>query len=110
MWCLLISIACPDYKRPSVDTNIYFFETKQQALVKLKLCKVIFIADFDTSEDPRIETLTEDSPEKLVKELFERVSDPETFYSHSYMENEPFYSNLIELKPGAIAISHSEIK
>jgi hypothetical protein len=106
MWCLLVSIACPDYKRPSVDTNIYFFETKQEALNKLKMCKIIFIADFDTTEDPRIESLTEDSPGSLLEELFEKVIDPDTFYRCSYMENDPFYSNLIEVKPGAIAISH----
>lgn len=32
MWCLGVSIAHPDYKRPSVDTNIYFFETEEEAL------------------------------------------------------------------------------
>ena len=104
LWCLVVSIACPDDKRPCVDTMIHFFETKQQAAVQLKLYKVMFIVDHDTTEDPRIETLTENSPEELIETLFERVSDPDTYFRDIlYMGNKPFYSNLIEVKPEAVA-------
>jgi hypothetical protein len=100
MWCLGISIAHPDYKRPSIDTNIYFFETEEEALIKLKDSKILFIADFDTSEDPRISTLTINSLDELIEELFQMVSDPDTFYSEMYMDNQPFYWQISEVKVG----------
>jgi hypothetical protein len=100
MWCLGVSIAHPNYKRPSVDTNVFFFETESEALNKLKELKVLFTFDFDTSEDPRISTLTINSPDELIEELFQMVSDPDTFYSDSYMDNQPFYWQITEVKVG----------
>lgn len=100
MWCLAISIARPDYKRPSFYTNIYFLETEQQALCKLKESKIFFIADFDISEDPRLETLTVDSPDELVREFFEEISQIDNFYSESYMDVVPFNWNITEIKVG----------
>jgi hypothetical protein len=100
MFCLVISIAHPCYKRPSVDTSIYFFETEQEAYTMLKNSKITFIADFDTSQDPRIETLTKDSPDELIDEIFEEVSDIDNFYSNSYMDNLPFFWKITEIKAG----------
>lgn len=100
MWCLGISIAHPDYKRPSVDTNVFFFETESEALIKLKESKILFTFDFDTSEDPRISTLSINSPDELIEELFEMVSNPDTFYCDSYMDNQPFYWQITEVKVG----------
>lgn len=100
MWFLGVSIACPDYKRPSVDTNVYFFEDEYQALVKLKKCKIKFIKDYDTSGDPRIKSLDENSPDHLLEELFIAVSDIDDFYSDSYMDNPPFYSVISEISIG----------
>jgi hypothetical protein len=100
MFCLAISIAHPCYKRPSVETSIYFFKTEQEAFSKLKDSKITFIADFDTSEDPIIETLTKDSPDELIDEFFEKVAYNDDFYSDSYMGNEPFYWVITEIKPG----------
>ena len=34
-----MSTALPDYKRPSAESRVYFFETEQEALVKLKQIK-----------------------------------------------------------------------
>lgn len=100
MWCLGVSIAHPNYKRPSVDTNVFFFETEEDALNKLKECKILFIADFDTSEDSRISTLNVNSPDELIEELFQIVSDRDTFYNDSYMDNQPFYWQITEVKVG----------
>lgn len=100
MWCLGVSIAHPDYKRPSVDTNVFFFETETEALNKLKDSKVLFTIDFDTSEDPRISTLSINSPDELIEELFQMVSDPDIFYSEMYMDNQPFYWQITEVKVG----------
>jgi hypothetical protein len=100
MFCLAISIAHPCYKRPSVETSIYFFTTEQDALCKLKDSKITFIADFDTSEDPLIETLTKDSPDELIDEFFENVSGDFYDNRNSYMGNEPFYWVITEIKPG----------
>lgn len=101
MFCLVISIAHPSYKRPSVETSIYFFETEKEALCKLSQCKITFIADFDTSEDPRIETLTTDSPDELIEHFFEEVSDFDNFYRNSYMDNPPFFWKITEITAGA---------
>lgn len=100
MICLVVSIAHPDYKRPSFDTSIYFFETEQEAYTKLSECKILFIADFDTSEDPRIETLTTDSPDELIDEFFDKISDIDNFYADSYMDNPPFFWKISEVKAG----------
>jgi hypothetical protein len=100
MWCLAVSIARPDYKRPSFYTNIYFLKTEQEALCKLKESKILFIADFDISEDTRIETLTTDSPDELVSEFFEEISHIDNFYSNSYMNAQPFGWNITEIKVG----------
>jgi hypothetical protein len=100
MICLVISIAHPSYKRPSIETGIYFFETKQEALCKLKDSKITFIADHDTSEDPRIETLTINSSDELIDELFEQVSDIDNFYRNSYMDNPPFFWKISEITSG----------
>ena len=100
MLCLVVSIAHPDYKRPGVDTSIYFFETEQEALCKLTECKILFIADHDTSEDPRIQTLTIESPVDLIDEFFDKISDIDDFYADSYMDNPPFFWKICEVKPG----------
>jgi hypothetical protein len=100
MICLVISIAHPCYKRPSVETSIYFFETEQEALSKLKDCKITFIADFDTSEDPRIQTLTTNSSDELIDEIFKEVSDIDNFYSDSYMDNPPFFWKITKVAAG----------
>ena len=100
MWCLGVSIAHPDYKRPSVDTNVFFFETESEALYKLKETKILFTIDFDASEDPRISTLTINSPDELIEELFEMVSNPDTIYSDSYMDNQPFHWQITKVKVG----------
>lgn len=100
MICLVVSIAHPDYKRPSVDTSIYFFETEKEALCKLTECKILFIADHDRSEDPRIQTLTIESSDELIDEFFDKISDIDNFYADSYMENPPFFWKISEVKPG----------
>ena len=100
MICLVISIAHPCYKRPSVETSIYFFETEQEALFKLKDCKITFIADFDTSEDLRIQTLTTNSSDELIDEIFKEVSDIDNFYSDSYMDNPPFFWKITKVTAG----------
>jgi hypothetical protein len=100
MFCLVISIAHPSYKRPSIETSVYFFETEQEVMCKLKDCKINFIADFDTSEDPIIETLTKDSPDELIDELFKEVSDIDNFYRNSYMDNPPFFWEITKVEPG----------
>jgi hypothetical protein len=100
MLCLFISIAHPDYKRPSVSTSIYFFKSEKKAYTKLKQCKISFIADFDTSEDTRIETLTIDSSDELIDEFFEKICDPDNFYLDSYMSNPPFFWKIYEIKAG----------
>lgn len=79
MWCLGVSTARPSYKRPSAKSRVYFFETEQEAQVKLKQIKIEFISDFDGSEDPRIETLNEDSSNELIEELVQTISDPDSF-------------------------------
>jgi hypothetical protein len=96
-FCLVIQIACPDYKRPDVNTELYFFETKEEVLLQIKKSKISFIADFDTSEDPRIETLIQESPDVLLQEIFEQVSDPDYFYRDSYMDREPFISQYFKI-------------
>lgn len=104
MLCLVVSIARPDYKRPGVDTSIYFFETEKEAYTKLTECKILFIADFDTSEDPRIQTLTTESSDELIDEFFDKISDIDDFYADSYMDNPPFFWKICEVNP------RSEIK
>lgn len=98
--CLVVFIAHPDYKRPSVDTSIYFFETEKEAYTKLTECKILFIADHDTSQDPRIETLTTDSPDELIDEFFEEICNIDNFYADSYMDNPPFFWKISEVKAG----------
>ena len=100
MICLVISIAHPSYKRPSVETSIYFFDTEKEALCKLKDSKITFIADFDTSEDPKIETLTKDSPDELIEHFFKEVSDIFNFYRNSYMDIPPFFWKITEITAG----------
>ena len=100
MYCLAISISHPCYKRPSVETEIYFFETEQEALNKLKDSKIIFIADFDVSEDPRIEELDMNSSDELIEILFNKTSDIDSFYSDSYMDNDPFNWKIIKVQAG----------
>ena len=100
MLCLVISIAEPDYKRPSVSTHIYFFETEKEAYTQLTKSKILFIADFDTSEDTRIQTLTIDSSDELIDEFFEKICDPDNFYANSYMNNHHFFWKISEIKAG----------
>ena len=97
MYCLAISIAHPSYKRPSVETELYFFETEQEALNKLKDSKILFIANFDVTEDPRIKYLDMNSSDELIEILFNKVSDIDSFYRNSYMDNEPFNWKIIKV-------------
>ena len=98
--CLVISIAHPDYKRPAVDTSIYFFETEQEAYTKLTECKILFIDDFDTSEDPRIQELTTESSDELIDEFFDKICEIDNFYADSYMDNPPFFWKICKVKVG----------
>ena len=101
MWVLGVLVAHPDYKRPSVETNVFFFESEKEALYKLKELKVEFIVDYDNSEDSRIITLTINSSDELIEELFEMVSDIDNYYSESYMDNKPFDWHISEVKAGS---------
>lgn len=89
-----------DYKRPSVSTDLYFFTTPEECITKLKQLKIQFIGDFDISDDPRIVDLTIESSEDLINELFENVSDVDTFYRDSYMSNPPFNYVIGEVTTG----------
>jgi hypothetical protein len=88
MYFLLVSVACPDIKRPYVDTELFFFETKEECYTRLKLCKIDFIIQNDIPE----ETLDVNSDEGLIDELFLQTSEYDTYYNEYYMANPPFNS------------------
>ena len=88
MYFLLVSVAYPDIKRPYVDTELLFFETKEECYTRLKLYKIDFIIQNDISQ----ETLDVNSDEGLIDELFLQTSEYDTYYSESYMSNPPFNS------------------
>lgn len=92
MYFLLVSEACPDIKRPYVDTQLFFFQTKEECYTQLKICKIDFICQNDISEDFRIENLNVNSYEGLIDELFLNTSKYDTYYNESYMVNPPFNS------------------
>lgn len=88
MYFLLVSVACPDTKRPYVHTELFFFETKEECYNQLKLCKIDFIIQNDISQ----ENLDVNSDEGLIDELFLNTSEYDTYFSESYMANPPFNS------------------
>ena len=71
-------------------------------MYKLKKLQILFIADFNKCESDSdiIKTLTVDSPNELVEELFKKISDPDDFYSDSYMDNPPFHWKISKVKAG----------
>lgn len=89
MYFLLVSVAYPDIKRPYVDTELFFFETKEECYTRLKLCKIDFICWTNNFDD---QTLGVDSDEGLIDELFLKTSEYDTYFSESYMANPPFNS------------------
>jgi hypothetical protein len=100
MYYLLVSVAVPDYKRPYVITDLYFFVSSEECYTQLKQLKIDFIGNFDTSEDDRILDLNITSQDTLVNELFENVSDLDIYYKDSYMSNPPFNYVIGEVTPG----------
>ena len=99
MWCLGISMAHPDHKRPFASSTVYFFETETEALNKLKACKISFIKD-RIDDDERVDTLSVNSPDALIEEIFEEVNDPDSFYTDCYMDQPPFHWNVMEIQSG----------
>lgn len=101
MWCLGISIASPERKDPFSSSEVFFFETEKEAMIKLKACKISFIKNnFNPGEDERVDTLTVDSPVSLIEELFEIVNDQERFYENPPMRQEPFSWEILEVQAG----------
>ena len=37
MWCLTISISYPDPENPGFESDVYFYETKQEALHRSRI-------------------------------------------------------------------------
>lgn len=98
MWCLVILIAHPCYKRPSIKTEIYFFETEQEALNQLRQTKIMFIISHNDNEDKLKNGKCSD---KLIDKLFNQVNDVETFYRDStYMDNLPFNWKIFKAQAG----------
>lgn len=98
MWCLFAIVAQPDYSHPSVKTKIFFFETKEEANIKLKELKIWFITSYAYET---ILNKIEDNDNLLDEQLnilFDEVSD--TFYENGYMGIDPFSCEIKEVIPG----------
>lgn len=82
-WCLVIQIAYPDYKRPSLDVKVYHYAKREDAEKRLKIEDDAYIANYGITRE------TFDDPVALADYV----------YADSYMENNPFDAHLFKVEP-----------
>lgn len=92
LYCLEITKAYPDYKRPYASVSTYHFLTKEDANEKRRQEKrnyyegfLQFLRDFDSPVPKDIDNIDED------------VAQTDYIYSDTYMDMEPFCANLYEI-------------
>ena len=92
LYCLTITKAYPDYKRPYVSVSTYHFLTKEDANEKRREEKRIYYQDFlDFLK------MHGDPVPKDVDNIDEDDAQTEYIYSDSYMDMEPFSATLYEI-------------
>ena len=92
MYHLLISIALPDYKRPSVSTHSYYFNHIENAERGLISAKNEYISDNQLTDDHG-ELITVD---KLDVMIYSGELD-KIIYCDSYMDIPPFSGSIYEI-------------
>lgn len=91
-YCVVITTAHPDYKRPYTSTYVKFFDNLEKAKSYIKQNKIEYYRDFGVIDSDT------DINEENIDDYDDRAYD--IIYSDSYMENEPFDGSIYDVRTG----------
>ena len=103
MYCVIITTAYPDYKRPYASVDVKHFKSEEEAKTYVKNSKVEYYKDygvleqyldrFDDDEDP---SKIDFYDEKVLNEIDDFAFD--YIYADSYMDMLPFSSDIRKIE------------
>lgn len=111
IWCVKITISNPDYKRPSANCEVFFFDVYEDAQNKLEQQEAEFLSDiFEFSQkfddvvyysnkeiDENDEYIVEDDVDSYCKSDLYNGRFSEYYYEDAYMDMPPFHYELFEI-------------
>lgn len=108
IWCVKITIAKPDYKRPYASCQVFFFDVYEQAQEKLEEQETEFLSDIfgfskkcnDVlyySNEEIDENDIEDNVDCYCKTDLYNGRLSEYYYEDSYMDMPPFNYEIFEI-------------
>ena len=91
-YCVVITTAHPDYKRPYTSTYVRFYDNLEEAKSYIKQTKTEYYRDYGVINSDT------DINEENIDDYDDRAYD--IIYSDSYMENEPFDGSIYDVRTG----------